>query len=361
MDRYQYTQEDYLRFRQETRPMRGETAVQNIAAWGSKGQPIELPTTGCLSRLWMYFSVTVTTPNVAGAGNWVTYPQLPYALISKLRLFTSQNTDIINVSGMGAFLNMLKSNRLNLFNADLYSTSNSTNRAALYTTNAGPIALNTTYTFNFGIPLDVFLDDRSMLALIMLQQTGLKLYAEVTTANQADTNSWTQAETISCNVRVGWEVFTTGFDGQAYPNLDFIATTLETNMPFTNTSGDVIWKAPTGNTYIDVSGILETAGAAVANTNITSLGWKFSQLNSVENVSYFLHLLQNKDFYGITLPDGMFSFPFGKGAGDPSIQDPRDWLNTSELADLQFVWTLNGLASANNNVRIISRQLQKVA
>ena len=65
----------------------------------------QLPTSGYLSAIWFILQATTTT--ASGASNVVkAYPQTPWGLIRKIRVYTNMGVDLWNTSGYGAYLYM---------------------------------------------------------------------------------------------------------------------------------------------------------------------------------------------------------------------------------------------------------------
>jgi hypothetical protein len=321
-----------------------------------------LPQSGFLSRIFLNFTGTITTGAGTPAGSWGTYPPLPYALIRKIRIYTTEGVEIINISGWGLFLHNMRRKRLQMNAQDLFSTFLNTNgRAALLSTNTGTPAASTAYTFTGSLEIPIYTDDIMMLGLLLLQSNDVRCNMEITFAYQADTGNVSGVTlTPAFNFTPMTEYFSLPqMNNAAGPNLQYVHSLYEEFFPFNN-NGDVIYRPTPGNIFLSLSGIIENNGAQVATANINTLKVQYAQAVAPYYEQYVNALFKWKLDYGFVPPDGYFDYDFALGSGVPGFLDPRDWLDTSQQTDLQFTPNVSGLTLVNAQLRVVREQLARI-
>ena len=325
-------------------------------------QTLQLPQTGYLGRIWLYFTGTITTGAGTPAGSWASYPPMPYNLIKKIRVYTSEGVEIVNISGWGLYLlNMRKESTPNMA-GNVFAYLNSNTATALYQTvtpGATPAA-STAYTLSGCLEVPIVTDDVMMYGLINTQTNDVRVYMDITWCNQSDTGSVSGVTlTPAFTVYPQIEFYLVPGDSAAQPVLSYVHSLYEEYFPFT-TVGDIIYRPTPGNIYMSLSGIVENNGAQVAPTNINTVKVVYAQGVSPFYEQYLNNIQRLKRTIGITPPDGYFSYSFDYGNSDPTQADPRDWLNTAAQTDLQFVINVTGITPASAQLRCIREQLSRI-
>jgi hypothetical protein len=346
------------RFRELTRQQLAIIPALACNAFGTAFQAL-LPQTGYLARLWINLTATVTIP-ATPSGNWVTYPPLPFALIRRLRVFTSETVEIVNISGWGLALQNITYNRISDLMADPVAYLSATTRPLLYATQSGTLtAGNFTFAASFCVP--IMTDDLMMLGMLDTQNNDVRVYLEITTANPADlvAPAATQPTVLAMTVTGDVEFFTIPPGSMDRPNQRFVCTLLEETFPYQNT-GDVQWPAPLGNIYTQLIGMHEAPNAQVVPTTINNFSILYAQAVRPYYETMLGHALRNKWWYGLCLPDGCVNYDFTLGVGDPGNYDPRDFLNSSQQTDLKLVTNVSSVV-AGQQLRVIKRQLAPIS
>lgn len=346
-------------FRSITRQQVVETPVLTSAAFGTKSATL-LGQTGYLGRLTLFFSGSYITGTGTPAGGFLSYPPAPWNAIDRVRLYTGENTSLVDVSGWGLYIYNARRNYLSSPAQDLITAYNAGNRSVMLAAPSGDASASTTYNFAGSLELPVMTDDRMMLGMLMTQNLNVQLTAEITWATAASIHNITGVSvTPSFNAHLAAEFYSVPPLAGSQPNLQFSHTLLETNMPL-SANGDVIYRVPPGNTYLDIHGIVENDGAQVAAENINSVAFQYAQNQTPYKESYVAHLARLRRQLGYTLENGAFSYLFDAGWGEPGILDTRDVFNSSQQTDVQIITNLSGVSWTNGNLRVIQRQLSQV-
>lgn len=318
---------------------------------------MQLPQTGYLGGITVNMQATITTGAGTPAGSWANYPPLPYNLVKKFRIYTSEGVELFNISGWGMMLYQSRQRWQHVPSVDQIAYLNTNNRAALYTTQTGTPSASTQYSFNCYWNIPIMTDDSMMLGLMLLQSPDIRLNLEITLANQADTGNISGVTlTPSFNFKVGIESYTVPDDTGSQPNRRFVKLVQEDLFPYT-TNGDQIYRPLTGNLYTSIMGLVENNGAQVPSSNIGVVALRFAQSVYVYNEDILTNIARFREHWGYTPPDGLFAFDMQQGAGIPRIYDPRDWLNTSQQTDTAVIVNLSGLTPVNAQIRYIKEQL----
>jgi len=357
MDEQNY---DFSRFRQFTRKQKTPLPAQAATSFGQTLQ-FRLFNTGLINKILLYFSGTITSGSGAPTGSWGTYLPLPYALIKRIRVYTSENVTVWDTSGWGcAYRNLyLKQTYAMATDPSQYLSTN--NRTALYQTNTGTPAASTAYTFSGWLEVPIGTDDMMMLGLLLMQNLDVQLFMDIQFATQTDLGTiagvtYTPNITFYPNV----EFFTIPpAESMALPNLKYVHVTQETLYPFTS-NGEVIVRPPIGNVYLSASGIMENNGAQIAPTNIGNLQIAYAQTVLPYNETYQQHIAGIKSSYNFTPPDGSFMYDWYNGIGVPAIYEPRDFMNTAQQTDFQMKFNFTGLTPSSAQIRLITEQLAAV-
>ena len=349
----------YAAFRKSTQQ---NQYLQPAMVFSQFGQQVtlQLPQTGYLGRIYLKIAGTITTGAGTPAGSWASYPPLPWALIKRIRLYSSQGVEIINCSGWGMYLATMRKQNVSLFAGDVIQFINSTNRAAGYTTQTGTPAQNNAYTFNGLLELPVMTDDSMMHGLINTQTNDVRLYLEITMCNQSDTGTISGVTlTPAFNITPQIEFYLVPADAAAQPNLSFIHSWYEEFFPFT-TVGDIVYRPTPGNSFVSLSGIAENNGAQIANTNINTVKLVYAQGVAPFYEDYTTACGRFKRLVGQMPPDGYFTYTFDAGSGNTTELDPRDFLNSANQTDLQFIPNITGITPSSAQLRCVREQLSRV-
>lgn len=344
------------------RMTRQQTFNQPTLTASTFGQLVnfQLPQTGYLSAITLTMQATLTTGAGTPAGTFATYPALPYALIRKIRIYTSEGVELFNISGFGLQLYQMFQRYQHSQSVDQVSYLNANGRALLYTTQSGTPAQSTVNQFNAYWHIPISTDDSMMLGLMLLQSPDIRLNVDITTCNQSDTGNITGVSvTPSFTFQVGVESYTVPDDSQSQPNRRFVKLVQEDLFPFT-TNGDQIYRPLTGNLYTSIAGIVENNGAQVSPANINTVALRFAQSVNVYNEAMQTNIARTKEHWGYTPPDGMFRFDMQLGSGYPHLYDPRDFFNSSQQTDVAVITNISGLTPVGAQIRFIKEQLAMI-
>ena len=345
------------RFRELTRQQLSYIPQQQMNVFGNT-YTFGLGNTGYVANIYLMLSGTVTIP-ATPTGNWQTYPPLPYSLIRRLRIYTSENVELLNLSGWGLMFFLLRQKRLSTPPVDPIPYLNAAGRAALLTVPSGALVAGAIPISGwFKVP--IMTDDATMLGLLLIQTLDIRCYLEITMASASDlvTTGATLPSACAINVTPTVEFFSIP-PGANQPNLAWVHTITEEIFPLT-TTGDIIYRPPIGNVYMSLSGIIENSGAQLPPANINQVSLAYAQSVRPYYEPYLNHLARNKWNYGLTMPDGAFSFDFSLGSGDPGSDEPRDFLNSSQQTDLQILINATGFTPVNGQIRVIREQLASI-
>jgi hypothetical protein len=346
------------RFREDTRQQEVVAPALTLTSFGT-AQNILLPQTGYLANLYINVTANITIP-AAPSGNWATFPALPWAFIRKLRVFTSETVEIVNVSGWGLFLSNLTDYQATNMSLDPLSYLNTTGVAALYTTKSGALVAGT-YPITFSLKVPICTDDAMMLGLLNTQNNDVRVFLEITPANPGDLVSvgGTLPTVLSMVATANVEFYTIPPSGVDFPNQVFVSSLTEQILPVLNT-GDWTATIPLGNIYTKILGVNELPNAQINDNTINNISIFYAQAVRPYYETYYNHLVRNKFRYGFVVPDGMFCYDFTGGAGGPPQWDPRDFMNSSRQTDLKLDINYASI-TAGQQVRLILRQLAPIS
>ena len=346
------------RFREDTRQQEVIAPALTLSSFGT-AQNILLPQTGYLANLFINVTASVTIPPTP-SGNWATFPPLPWALIRKLRVFTSETVEIVNCSGWGLFLANLTDYQLTNMGADPISYLSTNGRAALLTTQTGALSAGV-FTFSFSVKVPIATDDAMMLGLLNTQNNEVRVFLEITPANTGDLVSvgGTLPTVLSMVATANVEFYTIPPSGVDFPNQVFVSTLTEQILPVLNT-GDWTATIPLGNIYTKILGVNEIPNAQINPNTINNISIFYAQAVRPYYETYYNHLVRNKFRYGFVLPDGAFCYDFTGGAGGPPQWDPRDFMNSSRQTDLKLDINYASI-TAGQQVRLLLRQLAPIS
>ena len=328
---------------------------------------IQLPQVGLLANLWLAISATFTTAST-GTYTIVDGPiPNPYGLINRVRLFTNEGNEIINVSAAGLYL-LQRIQRSSYDPRNPLASLGSTNTAkAVY--NAPTMTTSTTYTINFNFQIPVAWGAQLQAGLILLQNNFTRITAELTfndgtvSGNMITLGGTTPSiSALSVSATLLMEIFNLPASTDSYPDLSKILIQREDLQPVVNT-GQMTYNPVLGNTYLDWIMQFENNGARMVPANFSQLQLVYSQTQAVYNMDIPSFLARTRELLGnIDLPDGVFWWPMSDGFGLPEVGNTRDSINSKLLTALQLITTIGtGVSLVNAQVRVISRQLADIA
>jgi hypothetical protein len=98
----------------------------------------------------------------------------------------------------------------------------------------------------------------------------------------------------------------------------------------------------------------------VPASGITNFRFSYSQSNQVINVNPDTQLFMQRMRYGQDLSAGWYVHEWQYGNGLPELPSSRDFVNTSELTDMEVGITHNQTVTSPAFLRVISDQLVPV-
>ncbi len=330
-------------------------------------QQQQLPQVGLLANLWLTVSATFLTAHT-GTYTIVDGPiPNPYGIIQRVRVFTNEGNELINLSAAGLYLIQ----RLQRSSYDprnpLASLGSTNTAAAIY--NAPTMAIDTTYTITFNMKIPIAWGPQLQAGLILLQNNYTRITAEVTfndgtvsgnLITMGGTTPSISALAVTCLLAM--EIFNLPPSTASYPDLSKVLIQREDLQPVTNT-GNFSYNPVLGNTYLDWIMQFENNGARMVPANFSQLQLVYSQTQAVYNETPSQFLARNRELLGnIDLPDGVFWWAMSDGFGLLEVGNTRDAINTGLLTALQLISTIGSTVTLTNaRVRVISRQLASVA
>jgi hypothetical protein len=320
----------------------------------------QLPQTGYLGRIWLYWTGNLTTGAGTPAGSYLSYVPSPYNLIRRIRVYTNENAEIVNISGWGLFLHNLLYRDDAKPAQDATTQYNSGNRALLFAASSGAAVASTVTPVAGWLEIPIMTDDAAMLGLLMTQNLDTRINLEITTGNAGDVHAITGVTvTPTVTFYTAPEFYSVPAFAESQPNLAYAHTLLEETAPINNT-GDVIYRVPPGNTYIKLFGILENNGAQVSPANINTVTFRFAQSTTPYIYTYPELMARSKAYYKQTPPDGLWVFEWSAGTGVVGVLEPRDVFNSSLQTDVQVIVNLAAFSLTNAQNRVIKEQIVEI-
>lgn len=375
----QAMQDTSMLFRQLTRRA---SVSQNPIVFATSGgnfpsSPVQigLGHTGWLSRILINLTGTIAIGSGTISGGWPTYPPLPWSLFRRIRVFTNTNSQLITTTGWGMYL-LNRARRRNSFwdinpETNYLSAGNTTgasdnaNNAQLVFRSPTPGATptqNTTYYINATLEIPIMTSDSMMLGGLFLQSDAINAQLEITPPVAADYAGTIAGGTVTPNfvINVQTEWFEQPGDLRIHPNVQFSHDIIETNYPLTGT-GQQNWRLPVGNTYLRTIACLENNGAGIPGYEISQVGMGYAQTQFPTIQPYGQHQAAAKLDYGAVWPDGTFAFDQDLGSGVAGLEEPRDFLNTSQFTDFQIQAVISSAVSlSGSNLRVLTEQLAPI-
>lgn len=319
-------------FERATRNKFFQMATLTRPAGGGSVQPVELPKTGFLARIFLRISVTtagtITTSNAAGI----------CSAIRRVRLFTNGGTDIFNVSGVGNFYLLQNFQELEGINGR-------------QTQNQGGTVPLTATTYNLDLVIPVMLNLHDPIGLIMLQNEQLQMILSVEWETDAAV-ILTGGGTISAGTAIPYiEFFTPPVDPASYPNLSVIHQIIEDQINIAGT-GDYQYVAPRGNTYLQLLFAYGVAASGAAD-NWSKAIMRVNQNDILYPMTPELMTMLMSYRQGLTRVLGVVPFDFLASDGLGTYLSSRDYVDSGALTDFQMVLT----ATSTGTLYVIRRMI----
>lgn len=317
------------------------------------GQTIQfrVPSVGYLAKVRLLVTGTITVP-ATPTGSWLSYPFFPYGMFSNVSLYTSENANLINCTGLGLYAKEIRSTIATNPLSDSIQVYNSGNRSALDTFPSGALVAGT-QNVSFMLNVTPMTDNMSMLGLLNCQTIDTNVYLSMTLANLLTTSGATALGAINLTVTPVYEFFSVPNPQLAQqPDQSLAHTYIEEFYPVSS-NGNIQYNVPIGPIYTAITGMVENNGAPVSSANIASVAMTYAQTITPYNEPYSVHIGRYKDIYGQVLPDGMVNFDMGLGGGLPQILNNRDLIDTSQQTNLFIQLNLQNVSSwVNGGFRV---------
>lgn len=286
---------------------------------GGGATAIQLPKTALLARLYLLITGTVTgtvtTPNPLGFAS----------VVRRVRLTINSGVDIFNVSGPG--YHYLLRNFHNIY-FDPFPSSNA--RSVITAT-----------TFDVSILVDVMLNQRDAVGLIMLQNEQTVVTLTIEWESDTVIVSAGGATTAATCVPV-METFAVPQDPANWPNVNVVHSLIEDTQAV-SAAGDFTYVWPRGNTYLAIYHALGIAATGATNA-FNRLRLRVNQSNFLEDyttIPQALDVIYNMNHPAVRIT-GTAVFDFMGDAGLGAFGLSRDMINSGALTDIATVITATG-------------------
>ena len=309
---------------------------------GGVSSPLTLPKTGLLKRLHLIItgavSGTLSAPNALGMAS----------IVSRVRLTLNSGIDVFNLSG-AAYHYLLRNFHDINFDPLTAATPNNA-RAAVTAT-----------TYNISMVIDVMVNSRDPLGLILLQNEQTQ--ATLTVEWLADA-SVAAGATVTGTCVVYMEYFTVpqpdpkdpaGVNSNM-PPLNLIHQTLEDQQTI-SAAGDYVYQWLRGNIYLQV---LHGLGIGVSGADsFTRARLRLNQSNFIYDFATVPQLLDMQ--YAMNHPAarllGVIPFDLIGSSGLGQFGMSRDMIDSARLTDIATVIAASGAAT----LYTVRRQLVRIA
>lgn len=354
-------------FRAGVRAFRQTLDTTTLSAFGQTGTRIKIAPVGYLHKLWLVLNGTITSGVGTINGAWKAYPFLPFSLLSKIHLYATPGTDIINASGDGLAQLLTFSRRNDHPTANSVTQFDNAASVALnYQSNTGATVESTVYNFTAAWELPISTDDSLMWGLLPIANESVLVNLELTLANLSTISSETGVTlTPAFTATVVQESFVpltniTLPSGQAavvaQPDLRYLHKIIETPQSITNV-GENRYKPLIGPTYLRQFQINENAGAQMTPANIQKVRYDFASQSVLIDEPYANHIDRVNAYTGMYLPSGSIYLDWTNGQGVEGVVDTRDMINSASQTDVNFKTTYNSMTLTNAQSRTVEEYL----
>lgn len=337
-------------FRSVTRQKVRDLGSQSITAWGANPLSYRLPNTGYLSRIFVPMRGTISTGAGTPAGSFNGYPYQPYGSVNNFTVANNNNNSIVSVSGWGLALLNLFQERSRQAEGESIAPWNTTNRAQTFAAPigapggaTGTVAASTAYNVNAGWKIGISTDDVAMFGLQPLQNNALQSSLIITPAGASAAQgniTGVIPTTPALAIRPSAEFFQAPPWSGSQPDLRFTHGIFEDYQAIQAVGQETVYRPLPGPVYLRIVVVVENNGAPVPYGSITQVAFRHSQSENPYLETYDQHLERTRCLYGFTLPDGVIVYDFASGYGIPGIVEPRDFVDTAQLTDVQIGITL---------------------
>jgi len=326
----------------------------------------QLPTSGYLSAIWFILSATTTTTS-AGSNVVKPYPQTPYGLIRKIRVYTNMGVDLWNTSGYGAYQYM-KSLRTacdpaKAPNSISYAATDSGNNSVFsrYFNPATSLASGASEVVRAGFYLPIAWGTMGQAGLQLLQDDAVKYFLEITWGDHTDlyatfgTGATLTGETLTPVV----ETFATPRDPNNRPDLSYSKLVIEEQQVFDSGAGVNTYKFVTGNMVTRLIQWFENGATAkpLDPTEFSLMRLDYAQTQVPYNINPDVELFRQRFLYSLDQTQGTYIWELAAALGLPEFPTLRDVINTIKLTNLQTEFTLTGVTPSASAFKTVKEML----
>lgn len=304
-----------MAFNNSTRMKRAQIGTLTAPAAGG-ATTLQLPKSGLLARLYLHINYVL-----AGAGA-VPNPLGMSSAIRRVRLTLNSGIQLVDISGPGYSYLMMEGQE------SAYHLGQIQHQGRVVVANG---------TYNLDMVLDVQINQRDPIGLIMLQNEETLATLTVDWEDPVTVNGAGSTATATCDVVMEW--FTVPAKVEDWPPLNLVHQYLEETRVVAG-AGQVTYDVPRGNTYL---ALYHGLGIAVAGAD----GWSAASLRV--NQSDFLeqHTPSSQDqvtIYqkGRARPLGGIFYDFLGASGMGSYGTSRDLFNSALVTSMDSVITATG-------------------
>lgn len=270
----------------------------------------------------------------------------PFNVLNRVKLLLNNGVAIWDTSGYGAYIqNMLNKNNYRLdeviTGSKVFAFGN--------TVSSGGTANDVC----FSLDLNVSINDRDLIGLLLLQNNQVVAQVKIDNANagvlMTDTDITT---TLTGSWYVSIEYFDVPANQADWPALSSVHQVLEDQSPITATGANR-FVIPRGNTYMRVINAVMLNGAY--NTDdVERCTIKYNLSNEPYNMYAADMLALQRERYGRDLPKGVLAWDFFY-QGEPNLGNHRDFIYSGNVTELdQYIHIASGATLGSNNNKLIT-------
>ncbi len=308
---------------------------------------------GFLSKIYLRFEGKVNAKH-ASKSTFAKAAEAPYNLANRVRLVLNNGTSIWDTSGYGVYM-------LNLINKLNYVMDNQVAGSKIFQFGNTCSSAGTDNDLCFSLELNMSLNEKDMLGLIMLQSSQVVATIQVDNAQPGVLTTDTDIEmTVTGNWHLSYEYFEIPVDVANYPVIDVIHQVLEDNNTIHSTGENRI-VIPRGHTYLRIINSVKINGK-LSLDDVDRMNIKYNLSNEPYTVNKDDFLMYQRSRYGRDLPAGMYAWDLFY-QGYPNYGTVRDWVQSANITEFDQFIHIKGdatLGSNNNTVRTVREMLADV-
>lgn len=364
------TQLTNLGFLSATRPKRIVQITNQAYADGGSNR-FQLPQAGLLDKIWHYVSATITVAGTVTSGTFNGFgqngaTQAPYSMLNTYKFYSNNNLILRNLGGWSLYkwirtrygLDYTKCTAVNYSANTLAALGANQSSGAIV---AGANVAASTYTFNWGFPVDVAYNQTAESCLISAQNGNIYYYSEFDWGQITGGLTATGGSNALFNALVGTGLSVTAsintsmtVDIWDYPLLppqysftnlmkSFLSASDGIKTPLNN--GLNTFQPPQNDYYTMIITEWINNGAPVAVANLQSPSWQYAG-NVYPFLDNYAPLLA-RDYYEKKIPaiDGTIPYDFGMRRGERLRRDTIDAFQDQNITNLTLNTTLPGSLS----------------